>query len=207
MLRHAQLLCDAMDCSPPGLSVHGIFQARILEWFAISYSRGSSRGRDWTQVSCTAGRFISDWATRDEEIDLSDKNTKGNEIVEINKTINGTKQEVPWMTCYGFWIFMELLPGFQHQLIMSTAHCHTELLLMIKVDHVCKTPSVGPAKSQVSTKGCLVIVPCQSFAWYRKICQDSIGCGQKESMRANCHLMCSWKEREALRPEAFHKHL
>ena len=44
------------DCSPPGSSVHGIFQARILEWVAISFSRGSSRARDQTQVSHTAGR-------------------------------------------------------------------------------------------------------------------------------------------------------
>ena len=41
-------ICDPMDCSPPGSSVHGIFQARILEWIAISFSRGSSRPRDGT---------------------------------------------------------------------------------------------------------------------------------------------------------------
>ena len=44
-------LCNAMDCSPSGSSVHGILQARILEWVAISFSRGSSRPRDWTPVS------------------------------------------------------------------------------------------------------------------------------------------------------------
>ena len=44
-------LCDPMDCSLPGLSVHGIFQAIILEWIAISFSRGSSQPRDRTQVS------------------------------------------------------------------------------------------------------------------------------------------------------------
>ena len=58
-------LCDPMDCSPPGSSVHEIFQARILEWVAISFSRGSSQPRDQTRVSCTAGRFITDWATRE----------------------------------------------------------------------------------------------------------------------------------------------
>ena len=41
-------LCDPMDCSPPGSSVHGILQARILEWVAISFSRGSSRSMDQT---------------------------------------------------------------------------------------------------------------------------------------------------------------
>ena len=44
-------LCDPMDCSLPGSSVHGIFQARILEWVAIYSSRGSSRPRDRTRIS------------------------------------------------------------------------------------------------------------------------------------------------------------
>ena len=51
-------LCDPMDCSPPGSSVPGILQARILEWVAISFSRGSSQLRDQTHVSCIAGRFF-----------------------------------------------------------------------------------------------------------------------------------------------------
>ena len=57
-------LCDPMDCSPPGSSVHGILQARILEWTAISFSRGSSQPRDQTWVSCIAGRFFTIWVTR-----------------------------------------------------------------------------------------------------------------------------------------------
>ena len=44
-------LCDPMDCSLPGSPVHGVFQARLLEWVATSFSRGSSQLRDWTQVS------------------------------------------------------------------------------------------------------------------------------------------------------------
>ena len=52
------LTCDPMDCSPPGSSVHGIFQARILEWVAISFSRGSSRPRNWTRVSCITGSSL-----------------------------------------------------------------------------------------------------------------------------------------------------
>ena len=46
------ILCDPMGCSPPGSSVHGIFQARIQQWVAISSSRGSPRPRDRTHVSC-----------------------------------------------------------------------------------------------------------------------------------------------------------
>ena len=56
-------LCNLMDCSPPGSSVHGILQARILEWIAILSSRGFSWPRDWTLVSCIAVRFFTLWAT------------------------------------------------------------------------------------------------------------------------------------------------
>ena len=56
-------LCDPMDCSPPGSSVHGILQARIPEWVAIPFSRGSSQPRDQTQILCTAGGFFTTWAT------------------------------------------------------------------------------------------------------------------------------------------------
>ena len=52
-------LCNPIDCSPPGSSVHGISQARILEWVAISFSRGSSQPRDRTWVFCIAGRFFT----------------------------------------------------------------------------------------------------------------------------------------------------
>ena len=58
-------LCDPMDCSLPGSSVHGILQIRILEWVAFSFSRGSSQPRDQTQVSCIAGRLFTIWATRE----------------------------------------------------------------------------------------------------------------------------------------------
>ena len=58
-----------MDCSLPGSSFHGIFQARILEWVAIAFSRGSSRPRDQTtQVSRIAGRCFTTWATSESEV-------------------------------------------------------------------------------------------------------------------------------------------
>ena len=56
-------LCDPMDCNLLGFSIHGILQARILEWIAISFSKGSSRPRDWTQVSHIGGRRFNLWAT------------------------------------------------------------------------------------------------------------------------------------------------
>ena len=54
-----------VDCSPPSSSVHGILQARILEWVAIAFSTGSSQPRDWTQISHIAGRHFNLWATRE----------------------------------------------------------------------------------------------------------------------------------------------
>ena len=52
-------LCDPMDCSLPGSSVHGIFQARVLEWVAISFLQGILRLKDQTWISCLAGGFFS----------------------------------------------------------------------------------------------------------------------------------------------------
>ena len=60
-----QLYCDPMDCRPPGSSVHGISQARILEWVTISSSRGSSWPRHGTQVSCIGRQILYHWATRE----------------------------------------------------------------------------------------------------------------------------------------------
>ena len=58
-------LCDPINYSPPDSSVCGILQVRTMEWVVISFSRGSSQPRDWTQVSCIAGRFFTIWATRE----------------------------------------------------------------------------------------------------------------------------------------------
>ena len=60
---HVWLFCHPMDCSPPGSSVRGFSQARILEWVAISFSRASCWLRDWTQISCNSGLYH--WATRE----------------------------------------------------------------------------------------------------------------------------------------------
>ena len=59
---------DPMDCSLPGCFVYGISQARILEWVAISFSKGSSGFRDQTWVSSTAGTFFTNWVTREAQL-------------------------------------------------------------------------------------------------------------------------------------------
>ena len=63
-------LCDSMYCSLPGSSIHGIFQARILEWVSISFSRESSRPRDWTWVSHIEGRLFAVQATKESHLKL-----------------------------------------------------------------------------------------------------------------------------------------
>ena len=57
-------LCPTL-CNPKDCIVHGILQARILEWVAFLFSRGSSQTRGWTQVSHIAGKFFTSWATRE----------------------------------------------------------------------------------------------------------------------------------------------
>ena len=59
-------LLNPMDWRPPGSSIHGIFQARVLEWVAIAFSRGSSWPRDQTWVFHTVARYFTIWATRKE---------------------------------------------------------------------------------------------------------------------------------------------
>ena len=92
-------LCDPMNCSLPGSSVHGIFQARVLEWVAISFSRGSSQLRDWTLVSHIAGRRFNLWATREALQDLL-KLTPKRYVVFIIGDWNAKigSQEIPGIT-------------------------------------------------------------------------------------------------------------
>ena len=92
-----------MDCSPPGSSVHGILQARILEWVAISFSRGSSQTTDGTQVSWIADRFFIVWASRGAYyywfIMKATTQEQPNPIEEMQRqgTVAG---ELPWL----FWV-------------------------------------------------------------------------------------------------------
>ena len=65
VIQSCPTLCDAMDCSLPGSSVHMIPQARILEWVAVPFCRESLQTRVQTQVSHIVGRFFTSWATRE----------------------------------------------------------------------------------------------------------------------------------------------
>ena len=65
LLSRVRLFCDPIDCSLPGSSTHGISQARILEWVAISFSRGYSWPKDWCHVSCIGRQIPYHWATQE----------------------------------------------------------------------------------------------------------------------------------------------
>ena len=85
-------LCDPMDCSPSGSSVHGILQTRILEWVAISYPRGSSWPRDWTHVSwvsCTGREILHCGATWEALVKCLLER-------EGAKPLGGITQALPW---------------------------------------------------------------------------------------------------------------
>ena len=86
------------DCSPPGSSVHGILQAKILEWVSISFSRGSSRPRHQTSVSCIAGRFFTIWATREGRCLISLWET-GNSAPVMATTKKRPTLKTLWRSC------------------------------------------------------------------------------------------------------------
>ena len=95
-------LCDSMD-----YTVHGILQARILEWLAFPFSRGSSQPRDQTQVSHSVGGFFTSWVPREAKSQGSPKwNWKYDEI-----SWTSDKVDVPYYTFF-LWKDLELLCGF-----------------------------------------------------------------------------------------------
>ena len=83
----------------PGSPVPGILQARILEWFSISFSKGSSRPRDWTQVSCIAGRFFTIWTTRE-----AWWKAKRVSWAQIACSVFPLIPTVEWMVCSDSWM-------------------------------------------------------------------------------------------------------
>ena len=110
-------LCNPVDCSLPGSSIRGILQARILEWVAFPFFRGSSRPKDWTQVSCTKGRFFTIWATR-EAHHLTLPNYKYNLFITRKKGVSGF-----WSTlsrCYHkFILFSHLIYHILLQILFA----------------------------------------------------------------------------------------
>ena len=100
-------ICDPMDCSPPGSSVQGILQARVLEWVTISFSGGSSWSRDWTHISCIASRFFTVWVTKEAP-----------SVFRCYKhSVVGEETEAHWLPTPGLYLPVQ---GLAYTLLLST---------------------------------------------------------------------------------------
>ena len=100
---------NPMDYSPPGFSLHGILQARILEWVTIPFSRGSSWPMDRTWVSCIADGFFTSWATRE----AHSQNLKYCVTCQIQKQILSISSEGKHETMFNF-VMMNILRFYNH---------------------------------------------------------------------------------------------
>ena len=110
-----------MDWSPPGSSVHGILQARVLEWVAIPFSRGSFLPRDQTQVSCIAGRLFTNWATKESQLSwlyqLSPQCYLINSVVRLHEPWNQSLQaqaDRPQLSMLAFFTSYTACSSGQH---------------------------------------------------------------------------------------------
>ena len=127
-------LCDPVDCSLPGSSVHGIFQARVLEWGAISFSRGSSQTQDWTLVSRTEGRCFTVWAAREALVNGS----------SANKMRKGDNKVIPPISVTSFSISIMVFALKQLQNIDYTVyniiHYTCIIFVPIRIDYLWRKP-------------------------------------------------------------------
>ena len=125
-------LCDLMD-----YTVHGLLQARILEWIAFPFSRGSSPPRNWTHISCIAGGFFTCWATREDQ--------PGNSSPNMLHVINGT---VIVFKTRGLQVTPQALPLHSHFLKNAASCVINNLCLPFPYfNYLLSAP--GPATSQV----------------------------------------------------------
>ena len=122
-------LCDPMDCSLLGSSIHGIFQARILEWVAISFSKRSSWPRDWTWVSYIVGRCFTVWATGDARYCSAAWETleRGRKRIRLKKKSFALFHQLfkTWVRKKGeaYWAFLFI----QNQVLIKTEGSHHSL--------------------------------------------------------------------------------
>ena len=137
------ILCDPMDCSPPGSSVHGISQARILEWVAISSSMGSSQPRDWTYRPASPALQADSFTTkppRKPQKHLCSTNMYMDEylscVISENFSGNSDFSWVIHLNCTRpfvslFWVFIHLLAlwDFINSVVI--------LLLLLGKKHIC----------------------------------------------------------------------
>ena len=119
-------LFDSMGWGLPGSSVHGILQARILEWVAIHFSRGSSQPRVQTQVSCTAGRFFTIWATTEA---LSVRRDRAQ--INSQHLLTGESYSIVWTYCTTTFLFFQLLMNVW--MVSGLGHCNKAIHIHVQV--------------------------------------------------------------------------
>ena len=85
-----------MDCSLPDFSIHEIFQAKVLDWIATSFSRGSFQHRNWTWVSCIPGRFFTSWASRETLGNIKQDLNKGGTVVKNLPAMQESQEMQVW---------------------------------------------------------------------------------------------------------------
>ena len=113
-------LCDPMDCSLRGSSVHWILQARILEWVAIPLSRVSSQPMYWTWVCSTAGRFLTIWATMVPCIHLGLQSPRWVQwLASCPQIFNGSER-------VGFSVYSALYLLLAESLLLNSLHVEPE---------------------------------------------------------------------------------
>ena len=132
--------CDPTDCSLSGSSVRGIIQVTKLEWVAISFSRGSSPPRDWTQVSCVAGRFFTIWVTGKSKNKESSLGSEAGFPEKVTATL-GLKQWGVYEKEYRCLLLCVLYPANQVSPLSSGKKlikimiCNNALILGVKKFH------------------------------------------------------------------------
>ena len=118
-------LCDPVESSLPGSFVHGILQARILEWVAIPFSKGSSWPRDWTHVSCLAGRFFTTEPPRKEQRCCYNILQRTGQLPKTNNSLTSLK-------CESYQhVKMSIVPSLRNcdKLFKTNAWCWDIILL------------------------------------------------------------------------------
>ena len=146
-----------MDYSPPGSSLHGILQARVLEWVAISFSRGSSRPRDQTQVSHIPGRRFNLWATREAQENWATT------LVWVQRgpgTLSWSIHTFPTMTRRGSYLTLSFPSNHSPSLIKKLVLLWQVTIYSPSVPKICKTPCNNNSKLWDGTEclGCSDLV-------------------------------------------------
>ena len=100
------ILCDPTNHSPPGSSVHGILQARLLEWIAIPLLQGTYKPRNWTWSSCIKGRFFAMWTAREAH--------PTNEILCQILILGEPREDTLALSIHGHWILEKPLKFSEH---------------------------------------------------------------------------------------------